>query len=166
MSDPRTEQESGVTPGTAETAALAGTRLAVAVRGAAKTYPNGLRALEPIDIDVREGDFTTLLGPSGCGKSTLLRMIGGLSAPTTGSVLLAHRSGTEAAVSGTSDTAHFRQRASGLRNGKPRLAFVFQSPTLMPWASVQRNVRLPLDLAGRSRRQRASRSTPLCGWSD
>jgi NitT/TauT family transport system ATP-binding protein len=148
MSDPRTEQESGVIPGTAETAALREAHLAIAVRGAAKTYPNGLRALEPIDIDVREGDFTTLLGPSGCGKSTLLRMIGGLSAPTTGSVLLAHRSGAEATVSGASDTAHFRQQASGLRNGRPRLAFVFQNPTLMPWASVQSNVRLPLDLAG------------------
>jgi NitT/TauT family transport system ATP-binding protein len=102
--------------------------LAVDVRGARKTYPNGLRALEAVDLKVHEGDFATLLGPSGCGKSTLLRMIGGLSQPTEGSVLL----------------------WPGSTRGGPqqRLAFVFQSPTLMPWARVERNVRLPLDLAG------------------
>ncbi len=102
--------------------------LAVDVRGARKTYPNGLRALDAVDLKVREGDFATLLGPSGCGKSTLLRMIGGLSQPTEGSVLL------------WPDSAQGGQ-------GR-RLAFVFQSPTLMPWARVERNVRLPLDLAG------------------
>ena len=122
--------------------------MAVAVRGAGKTYPNGLRALEPIDVDVREGDFATLLGPSGCGKSTLLRMIGGLSAPTTGSVVLGPGSATEAAVSSAPGTADGRHRAPGPRRQGPRLAFVFQNPTLMPWASVESNVRLPLDLAG------------------
>jgi NitT/TauT family transport system ATP-binding protein len=49
--------------------------IVVRLRGATKTYPNGLRALEPIDLCVREGELTTLLGPSGCGKSTLLRMV-------------------------------------------------------------------------------------------
>jgi len=94
-----------------------------------------VRALEPIDLEVRAGDFATLLGPSGCGKSTLLRMIGGLSAPTAGSVVLG--STMQAPVAGS----------PGGRRRKPGLAFVFQSPTLMPWASVERNVRLPLDLA-------------------
>ena len=82
--------------------------LAVDVRGARKTYPNGLRALDAIDLKVREGDFATLLGPSGCGKSTLLRMIGGLSQPTEGSVLL---------WPGTVQSGP-----------QQRLAFVFQSP--------------------------------------
>jgi len=100
---------------------------AVDIRGACKTYPNGTRALEPIDLSVREGEFVTIVGPSGCGKSTLLRLIAGLSPPTAGSIAL----------------------SEGFK--PPRLAYVFQSPTLMPWASVQTNVRLPLDLAGVAR---------------
>jgi NitT/TauT family transport system ATP-binding protein len=148
MSDPRAEQGSTAVLRAAETAPERGASLAVAVRGAGKTYPNALRALEPIDVDVREGDFATLLGPSGCGKSTLLRMIGGLSTPTTGSVVLGPGSATEAAASGVSGAADAGQQAPGPRRRKPRLAFVFQNPTLMPWASVESNVRLPLDLAG------------------
>jgi len=99
-------------------------------------------------MDVHEADFATLLGPSGCGKSTLLRMIGGLSAPTTGSVVLLPSpaiEGTDSVASIPADSGH---RASGLKRQRPRLAFVFQSPTLMPWASVESNVRLPLDLVG------------------
>ena len=97
---------------------------AVDIRGASKTYPNGTRALEPSNISLRQGEFVTIVGPSGCGKSTLLRLIAGLSPPTAGSIVL----------------------SEGYK--PPRLACVFQSPTLMPWASVQTNVRLPLDLAG------------------
>ena len=100
---------------------------AVDIRGACKTYPNGTRALEPIDLSVREGEFVTIVGPSGCGKSTLLRLIAGLSPPTGGSIVM----------------------AEGFK--PPRLAYVFQSPTLMPWASVQSNVRLPLDLSAMAR---------------
>ncbi len=100
---------------------------AVDIRGASKTYPNGTRALEPIDLMVRQGEFVTIVGPSGCGKSTLLRLIAGLSPPTAGSIVLSEG------------------------YSPPRLAHVFQSPTLMPWASVQANVRLPLDLAGTPR---------------
>ena len=100
---------------------------AVDIRGACKTYPNGTRALEPIDLTVREGEFVTVVGPSGCGKSTLLRLIAGLSPPSGGGIVM---------------SAAFTP---------PRLAYVFQSPTLMPWASLQANVRLPLDLAGIAR---------------
>ena len=103
--------------------------LAIQVRGASKTYANGTRALEPVDLSVREGEFVTIIGPSGCGKSTLLRVIAGLAAPTSGDVVLAH---------GFSSSA---------------LAYVFQSPTLMPWATLQANVRLPLDLSGVPRMQ-------------
>ena len=106
--------------------------VAINVAQASKTYPNGLQALSPIDLQVREGEFATLLGPSGCGKSTLLRMIAGLSSPTTGTVALhATRLGTEAADKPAAT---------------PRAAFVFQTPTLMPWTDVTRNVRLPLEL--------------------
>jgi NitT/TauT family transport system ATP-binding protein len=102
----------------------------VEVRAAAKTYPNATRALLPVDLTVAEGDFVTLLGPSGCGKTTLLNMVAGLIAPSAGEVLLWGQP-----VARAESTGH-------------HVSFVFQQPTLMPWASVLANVRLPLDLAG------------------
>jgi NitT/TauT family transport system ATP-binding protein len=93
----------------------------LALSGAAFTYPGGVRALEPTGISVAPGEFVSLIGPSGCGKSTLLRMAAGLLQPSSGAVT---------------------------RSPDVRLACVFQSPTLMPWADVAHNVRLPLDLDG------------------
>ena len=61
---------------------------AVEVLSVEKTYPNGTRALMPVDLTVREGEFVTLLGPSGCGKSTLLKMVAGLLEPSDGRLLL------------------------------------------------------------------------------
>jgi NitT/TauT family transport system ATP-binding protein len=103
------------------------TGLAVQLRGVTKIYDSGVAALGPIDLDVRRGEFVSLLGPSGCGKSTALRLIAGLAAPTSGSV----------------DVARQRLEAGGTH----AIGFVFQEPTLMPWANVAANVRLPLDLA-------------------
>src|SRR6266436_9832755 len=60
--------------------------LAVSLRGLTKAYGNGVMALGPLDLDVRQGEFVSLLGPSGCGKSTALRLIAGLAAPTRGNV--------------------------------------------------------------------------------
>jgi NitT/TauT family transport system ATP-binding protein len=101
----------------------------VAIAGAEKVYANGTRALAPVDLEIHRGEFLTLLGPSGCGKTTLLNLIAGLIAPTAGS--LTWWGGDFAATGGP---------------GR-RLGFVFQAPTLMPWARVAANVRLPLDLA-------------------
>ena len=101
--------------------------LAVRLRGVTKVYDNGVAALGPLDLDVRKGEFISLLGPSGCGKSTALRLIAGLNAPSSGEVGVAHRDGEAQA-------AH-------------SIGFVFQEPTLMPWTSVRENVRLPLKLA-------------------
>jgi len=101
----------------------------VAVARAAKTYANGTRALQPVDLDVAAGEFVTLLGPSGCGKTTLLRMVAGLLPPSSGQIRW-----------WGADSVPFRDPAR-------RLAMVFQSPTLMPWARVAANARLPLDLA-------------------
>jgi NitT/TauT family transport system ATP-binding protein len=112
---------------------------AVEILSAEKTYPNGTQALLPVDLTVREGEFVTLLGPSGCGKSTLLKMIAGLLAPTDGRVHLWRRPVHEAEATGH------------------RLSFVFQEATLMPWARVQANVRLPLDLAGVPRAEAETR---------
>jgi NitT/TauT family transport system ATP-binding protein len=103
---------------------------AIEALSAEKTYPDGTHALQPVDLAVAEGEFVTLLGPSGCGKSTLLKMVAGLLEPSEGRLLLWRRPVRELEASGK------------------RIAFVFQAPTLMPWASVETNVRLPLDLAG------------------
>jgi len=112
---------------------------AIEVLSAHKTYPNGTVALQPVDLAVAEGEFVTLLGPSGCGKSTLLKMVAGLLEPTDGRLLL------------------WRKPVAQLEESRRKLAFVFQSPTLMPWASVAANVRLPLDLAGLPRAEADAR---------
>jgi NitT/TauT family transport system ATP-binding protein len=99
--------------------------VAVSLRGATKVYDSGVAALGPVDLDVRKGEFVSLLGPSGCGKSTALRLIAGLSAPTAGMVRVSNR---------------------GAQAGHC-IGFVFQEPTLLPWTSIRENVRLPLKLA-------------------
>ena len=97
----------------------------VSLRGVGKVFGTGTVALDGFDLDVREGEFLSLLGPSGCGKSTALRIIAGLSDPSRGTVLW--RDGADA------------------RRG---IGFVFQEPTLMPWTTVFGNVFLPLKLTG------------------
>jgi NitT/TauT family transport system ATP-binding protein len=99
----------------------------VALRGVGKTFANGTRALAGLDLEVRAGEFLALLGPSGCGKSTALRIIAGLTEPTQGAV--EWQSAADAA-------------------SQSRIGFVFQEPTLMPWATVFDNVLLPLKLGG------------------
>ena len=70
----------------------------MSLRGVTKVYDNGVMALGPLDLDVRKGEFVSLLGPSGCGKSTALRLIAGLDAPTSGSVGVAHHAGAPMAL--------------------------------------------------------------------
>jgi NitT/TauT family transport system ATP-binding protein len=101
--------------------------VAVSLRSATKIYDNGVVALGPIDLEVRRGEFVSLLGPSGCGKSTALRLIAGLSLPSSGTVRVA--------------------RPTVTAGGGHQVGFVFQEPTLMPWTTVRENVRLPLKLA-------------------
>src|ERR1700690_12383 len=93
----------------------------VCLRNVCKTFESGTVALDGLDLAVRDGEFVSLLGPSGCGKSTALRIVAGLSAPSIGTV--------------------------EWPAGAGRIGFVFQEPTLMPWADVAANVRLPLRLA-------------------
>ena len=107
----------------------------VSLRGVAKRYDTGTLAVQGIDLDIAEGDFLALLGPSGCGKSTLLRMIARLSASTDGSI----------------DWPGGRPQARDI-------GFVFQEPTLMPWATALANVALPLELAGVPKRQAGERA--------
>jgi NitT/TauT family transport system ATP-binding protein len=116
------------------------------LRRVERSFTNGVKALGPLDLDIERGEFLSLLGPSGCGKSTALRIIAGLLAPTEGEVVWPE--------------------------DKPRIGFVFQDPTLMPWAKVRDNVRLPLDLArvprdeANSRAENALARAGLTGFSD
>jgi NitT/TauT family transport system ATP-binding protein len=103
----------------------------VRLAGVGKVFPNGVVALAGVDLDVRRGEFLSLLGPSGCGKSTILRLLAGLTGPSAGAI---------------------RWLAE-----ERELGFVFQEPTLMPWANVFDNVWLPLRLAGQSRAQSRAR---------
>jgi len=109
--------------------------------GIGKIWPNGTVALSNLNLEVRRGEFLTLLGPSGCGKSTVLRMIAGLTTASDGIV-----DWNEAGLD--------RRRDIG---------FVFQEPTLMPWASVFDNVFMPLKLRGVSRREAAARVEAALG---
>jgi NitT/TauT family transport system ATP-binding protein len=101
----------------------------VALRGVEKVYSNGVQALKGLDLSIREGEFVSLLGPSGCGKSTVLRLIAGLGELSGGSL-----------------------EWSSLQH---EIGFVFQDPTLMPWATVSDNIYLPLRVKGISRAEAA-----------
>ena len=107
-------------------------RSIVICRDVSKRFANGTLALDGARLDVEERQFLSLLGPSGCGKSTLLRLIAGLAEPSTGTI--------------TWDGGH------------EGLSFVFQEPTLMPWATALDNVVLPLRLAGVARAEREARA--------
>jgi NitT/TauT family transport system ATP-binding protein len=105
----------------------------VEVLSAEKVFANGARGLAPIDLSIADGEFLTLIGPSGCGKSTLLKLIANLIEPSDGRLLWWR-----------GDFAQVGQEGR-------RLAFVFQEPTLMPWARVEANVRLPLEFGNMPR---------------
>jgi NitT/TauT family transport system ATP-binding protein len=113
----------------------------VGVRGVSKVFGNGVEALADVSLDVEAGEFLSVLGPSGCGKSTLLRLIAGLAEPTAGSIEWPDEAG----------------------HGKPDLGFVFQEPTLMPWATALANVALPLKLRGMARSEREARAVEALG---
>ena len=100
----------------------------VALRGVRKEFASGTVALAGLDLTVGRHEFVSLLGPSGCGKSTALRLIAGLGQPSAGRIDLA------------------AEATAG------EVGFVFQEPTLLPWATVRDNVWLPLRLRGQSRR--------------
>ncbi|MEN9221601.1 MAG: ABC transporter ATP-binding protein [Thermostichus sp. BF3_bins_97] len=97
-----------------------------------KVYSNGTVALQDMNMTIQEGQFVSLVGPSGCGKSTVLRLVAGLGNMTAGSI----------------EWGQALENSPPNRQGDHKLAFVFQEPALMPWATVMDNVRLPLKLAG------------------
>ncbi len=114
---------------------------ALSIQQVSRTFSNPrggqTLALQPVDFEVRDNDFVTILGPSGCGKSTLLRIVAGLDTPTSGRVLL---------------------------DGQPVFApgadrgMVFQSYTLFPWLTIEQNVRFGLRERGMSAAEQKERS--------
>ncbi|MBB1604353.1 ABC transporter ATP-binding protein [Variovorax sp. UMC13] len=104
----------------------------VSLRNVGKRFANGTLALQGMTLDCGEHDFISFLGPSGCGKSTALRLIAGLTRASSGELNWS------------------RENTSGSKSDR-ELGFVFQEPTLMPWAKVFDNVWLPLKLAGMGR---------------
>ena len=106
------------------------------------TDRRSVTALQDLSLDIRDGEFLTLLGPSGCGKSTFLRVVADLIAPTAGSLQV---------LGVTPDAARIRRD----------IGFVFQDAALLPWRTALQNVELPLEVAkGRADTTRAARATP------
>lgn len=112
----------------------------VACQRVSKRFANGTLALRDVVLDIQKKQFLSLLGPSGCGKSTMLRLIAGLGEPS----------------SGTIDWPTSTYDAQGRPDRE--LSFVFQEPTLLPWATALRNVMLPLRLLGVPRAEWAGRA--------
>ena len=102
------------------------------LEGVEVDYPGRGRALGPFSLALEPGEAVALIGPSGCGKSTALRLLAGLEAPTRGRAVLAQ--------------------------GRGETSVVFQAPTLMPWASAEANVALPLELGGLPRAEARARA--------
>jgi len=117
----------------------------VAIQGVGKTFGDGqaaVTALEGIDLAIGSGEFVSLIGPSGCGKSTLLRLIGDLTVPSEGTIL----------VNGKPARRARQDRDYGM---------VFQAPVLMDWRTVEKNIELPLEIMGYARTERTRRSAEL-----
>lgn len=101
----------------------------IQIHGVTKTYQSDagdILALDSIDLDVRSGEFVSIVGPSGCGKSTLLRCIGGLIPPTEGAISIGGKQ---------------------IQGPDPRIGYVFQKAVLLPWRTVENNLLLPFEIS-------------------
>ena len=115
----------------------------VELRKVSKEFGQGqVRALTDIDLEIRPGEFISLIGPSGCGKSTLLRIVGDLIQPSGGDVVVNGKSAHQARL----------DRDYGI---------VFQDAVLFDWRTVEKNIGLPLELMRWDRRKRGARVQEL-----
>ncbi len=115
-----------------------------------QTNDGPVHALSDVDLEVAPGEFVSFIGPSGCGKTTLLRVIADLEQPTGGAI----------AVNGMTPREARLNRAYG---------YVFQAAGLYPWRTIEKNVRLPLEVMGypaQERAERVSRVLDLVGLGD
>ncbi|MGG1519593.1 ABC transporter ATP-binding protein [Paenibacillus oryzisoli] len=122
----------------------------VSLANLSKTYPNGTIALQDVNLIIQEGEFLCFVGPSGCGKSTIFKIMTGLSKPSKGTL----------DVFGTTPKEARKQSD---------IAFVFQDHTLLPWSTVESNVKLPLELRGvdkKTQQAEAQRVLELVGLKD
>lgn len=113
------------------------------IRGVTKRFSprkQEVVALSDLNLEVRDGEFLSLLGPSGCGKSTALNIMGGLLAPTSGTV----------AING--------ERIDGPRRD---VGMMFQKPVMLPWRTTLENVLLPVEVFGWSKKEYAARAREL-----
>jgi NitT/TauT family transport system ATP-binding protein len=131
-----------------------GGRVAVSVDDVSQRFKlrdRELVALEDISVTVQEGEFVSVIGPSGCGKSTLLRLIAGLIAPSSGTILIGDETPEQA-------------------RARSEIGFVFQEPTLLPWRTALDNVTLLTKVAKRGtaaeRRRRGLELLELVGLAD
>jgi NitT/TauT family transport system ATP-binding protein len=126
-----------------EAKAEAAKRPVIETAGVSKTYrtqDGDVPSLRPLDFSVDQGEFLVVVGPSGCGKSTLLKLIAGLLPPSEGEI-----------------------RVEGRVVTKPHadVGIVFQSPLLLPWRSVFRNVMMPVEVKGLPRAEYEARARAL-----
>jgi NitT/TauT family transport system ATP-binding protein len=123
-------------------------RLAVDVRDVSLTFETSdgrVDALSNVSLQIADGEFVSFIGPSGCGKTTMLRVIADLQQPSAGTLL----------VNGVSAEQARLER---------RYGYVFQAPALFPWRTIEKNLKLPLEIMGfsdREQRQRAARYLAL-----
>lgn len=120
----------------------------ISIRGLTKVYGDGVevRALDGLDLDVKRGEFISIVGPSGSGKSTLLHMIGILDTPTSGTI----------AIDGQNVTEMSEAERSQARNRL--LGFIFQYHHLLPDFTALENVMMPILIAGKSRSEAEKKS--------
>jgi multiple sugar transport system ATP-binding protein len=112
---------------------------AIDLQTVVKTFPNGVRAVDGVDLTIRDGEFMVLVGPSGCGKTTLLRCIAGLEEVTDGAIFIGDRDVTDVAPKNRD------------------IAMVFQNYALYPHMSVRRNLAYGLKVRGTPRKEIAKR---------
>ena len=129
--------------------------LVVEARQLSKVYVMGgeeVRAVDDVDLEMRKGDFVSIMGPSGSGKTTLLNLVGCIDRPTSGGIRL---DGQDLAGLKEVELDRLRMR---------KIGFVFQSFNLMPIMTALENVMFPMEMAGVPRKEQVRRATELLTW--